>query len=58
MNCIKCNNKVGGIICDNDCKTIICDKCNIEYHYEGTTLKYGHSPNCGNFDDDSCDDHK
>ena len=56
MLCPKCQIEISGeIICDNDCQTIICQKCNLEFHsviLSGRTVIFsGHNPLCG-IDDD------
>ena len=44
--CKFCNNKSMNVICDNDCGTIICSKCENEWYFVGKVKKIGHNPNC------------
>ena len=38
-------------LCDNDCGTVLCIKCDTEYYivYEGIQSAIGHNPDCGNY---------
>ncbi len=53
MKCVKCEhrhsniNEPGVVICDNDCGTFHCMKCNAEFHYNDNTLVMGHKDGCG-----------
>ena len=55
--CPKCQSETENvIICDNDCGTIICGICGIEYRIVDGILFLDHSPACGEFSDISSDD--
>ena len=43
-------------VCDNDCLTVICEKCDSEFclDHEGDLVS-GHDPNCGIYDDGDSD---
>lgn len=46
--CPFCDNIGNSILCDNDCKTLICSQCNKEYYIdsEGNIIE-AHDPQCG-----------
>lgn len=48
--CLKCKKLMIGV-CDNDCGTIVCLRCDLEYHIirtnTGKKLVAGHNKNCG-----------
>lgn len=44
-------------ICDNDCKTIICNNCNKDFYIDiNNVVILGHSSNCGNDEYDNNED--
>lgn len=59
MKCVKCcyeskdilpisnTNKPGVVICDNDCGTFHCMKCNADFYYNDNNLVIGHKDGCG-----------
>jgi hypothetical protein len=53
FECLECKTKKLEIfICDNDCNTFICDKCNTEFYLnDKNELTKGHNPHCGIFSD-------
>ncbi len=57
MDCPHCNTPYDGtIICDNDCKTIICSKCDYEFYIdENNQIVHDHDPQCDNSDNE-CND--
>ncbi len=48
MKCVKCGYESKDIvICDNDCGTFYCMKCNAEFYYNDNKLVVGHKGDCG-----------
>ena len=49
MKCLKCGKEISLlVICDNDCGTIICDKCYANHYVDSKgILVKGHHPKCG-----------
>ncbi len=48
MKCVKCGyESKDTVICDNDCGTFYCMKCNAEFYYNDNKLMVGHKGDCG-----------
>ena len=55
--CPECNTKdIGELdICDNDCKTIICEECGTQFYFDkDNKIVIDHDPDCGICGDESC----
>lgn len=48
MKCPKCDQVIDfSFVCDNDCATIICQKCMRDFIEQNGKLVEGHDPKCG-----------